>query len=160
MTARIRPKNLDSSLFGVGDLYDGRHPDANALGDDPLEPADGVVRVGRDDGGGGAGGPPAPTGYQFFTGSGTVPGNTIGWDNLNIELVRGDPPCPSCDPCDMNCDTEINALDIEFYIDLLFNNADPCCGIRGEVGSTGDVNLDGRISAADIEGFIDCLFSP
>ncbi|MCH7872979.1 MAG: S8 family serine peptidase [Planctomycetes bacterium] len=66
--------------------------------------------------------------------------------------------CGSCEPCDMNCDGAIDALDIEFFIDLLFNGTDPCCGNRGEVGSTGDVNLDGSIDAADIEGFINCLF--
>ncbi len=63
-----------------------------------------------------------------------------------------------CDPCDMNCDGEINALDIEFFIDLLFNNAVPCCGERGVPGSTGDINGDGNIDALDIEGFIACLF--
>ncbi len=49
-------------------------------------------------------------------------------------------------------------MDIEFFIDLLFNGTDPCCGNRGEVGSSGDVNGDGSIDAADIEGFINCLF--
>ncbi len=63
-----------------------------------------------------------------------------------------------CDPCDMNCVPPVNALDIEFFIGLLFDNTDPCCGVRGEVGSTGDVNGDGSITAADIEGFINCLF--
>ena len=63
-----------------------------------------------------------------------------------------------CEPCDMNCDTDINALDIEFFIDLLFNGTDPCCGDRGDIGSSGDINLDGSIDAADIEGFINCLF--
>ena len=64
----------------------------------------------------------------------------------------------SCDPCDMDCVPPVNALDIEFFIGLLFDNTDPCCGVRGEVGSTGDVNGDGSITAADIEGFINCLF--
>ena len=35
---------------------------------------------------------------------------------------------------------------------------DPCCGDRGDIGSSGDVNLDGSIDAEDIEGFINCLF--
>ena len=62
------------------------------------------------------------------------------------------------DPCDMNCDDDINALDIEFFIGLLFDGDEPCCGNRGDIGSSGDVNRDGRIDAADIEGFINCLF--
>ena len=70
----------------------------------------------------------------------------------------GTPGCGGCVPCDMNCDEDINALDIEFFIDLLFNGTDPCCGNRGDIGSSGDVNLDGSIDAADIEGFINCLF--
>ncbi len=57
-----------------------------------------------------------------------------------------------CDPCDMNCDGTVNALDIEPFIDILFSNGprcEPC---------TGDTNGDGRVDALDIEGFINCLF--
>ncbi|MCH7872393.1 MAG: hypothetical protein IID33_11900 [Planctomycetes bacterium] len=57
-----------------------------------------------------------------------------------------------CDPCDMNCDGTVDALDIEFFIDILFNGATPCNSC------TGDTNGDGRIDAGDIEGFINCLF--
>ena len=57
-----------------------------------------------------------------------------------------------CDACDMNCDGRVDALDIEFFIDVLFNAATPCyiC--------TGDTNRDGMVDAGDIEGFIECLF--
>ena len=59
----------------------------------------------------------------------------------------------------MNCDGEVNAFDIEPFLTLLFDpNVDPCCGVRGQLGSTGDVNCDGRIDAFDIEPFLDCLF--
>ena len=57
-----------------------------------------------------------------------------------------------CDPCDMNCDSEVNAFDIEPFLDLLFNEPDPCCE------GVGDVNGDGRIDAFDIEPFLECLF--
>ena len=57
-----------------------------------------------------------------------------------------------CDPCDMNCDGTVDALDIEFFIDILFNGATPCDPC------TGDTNGDGNIDAEDIEGFINCLF--
>ena len=57
-----------------------------------------------------------------------------------------------CDPCDMNCDSEINAFDIEPFLDLLFNNATPCGTCAG------DVNADGIIDAFDIEPFLNCLF--
>ena len=57
-----------------------------------------------------------------------------------------------CDPCDMNCDGEINAFDIEPFLDLLFNGGVPCNTC------TGDVNGDGIVSAFDIEGCINCLF--
>ena len=77
----------------------------------------------------------------------------------SVFLLRAGNDEGGCDPCDMNCDEDVNALDIEFFIDLLFNGADPCCGDRGDEGSSGDVNLDGRIDAADIEGFINCLFA-
>ena len=59
----------------------------------------------------------------------------------------------------MNCDGDVNAFDIEPFLDLLFTpGIEPCCGVRGEVGSTGDVNLDGAIDAFDIEPFLGCLF--
>ncbi len=56
------------------------------------------------------------------------------------------------DPCDMNCDGAVDASDIEFFIDILFNAATPCAPC------TGDTNGDGMVDAGDIEGFIDCLF--
>jgi hypothetical protein len=67
---------------------------------------------------------------------------------LTIDFTPGS----SCNPCDMNCDGTVDANDIEFFIDLLFNGATPCDPC------TGDVNGDGFIDAGDIEGFINCLF--
>ncbi len=57
-----------------------------------------------------------------------------------------------CDPCDMNCDGTVDALDIEFFIDLLFNGGEPCNTC------TGDTDGNGTVDAGDIEGFIKCLF--
>ena len=54
----------------------------------------------------------------------------------------------------MNCDGDINALDIEDFIDLLFNSGQPCNTC------TGDTNADGTIDALDIEPFLNCLFGP
>ncbi len=66
-------------------------------------------------------------------------------------IARGD--SPPCDPCDMNCDGSVNAVDIEPFLGLLFEpNPDPCNTC------TGDVNGDGVIDAFDIEPFLDCLF--
>lgn len=58
----------------------------------------------------------------------------------------------SCDACDMNCDGQVDSLDIEPFLDMLFAGAEPC------EHCTGDVNGDGTIDALDIEPFIDCLF--
>ena len=55
---------------------------------------------------------------------------------------------------DPNCDGAINALDIEDFIDLLFNGGLPCNTC------TGDTNADGTIDALDIEPFLNCLFGP
>ena len=89
--------------------------------------------------------------YVHFTGLETPAHSAI--DNVSVA------PAGTCVPCDMNCDTMIDALDIEPFIGLLFDGDDPCCGERGVgVGFTGDVNLDGSIDALDIEGFIGCLF--
>ncbi len=59
---------------------------------------------------------------------------------------------PPCDPCDMNCDGDVNAIDIEPFLDLLFGGGEPCDTC------TGDVNGDGSIDALDIEPFLNCLF--
>ncbi len=61
-------------------------------------------------------------------------------------------PADSCDACDMNCDGEIDALDIEPFLGLLFEGDEPCNAC------TGDVNGDGLIDALDIEPFLACLF--
>ena len=52
----------------------------------------------------------------------------------------------------MNCDGDINAFDIEPFLDLLFESGKPCAAC------TGDVNGDGNIDAFDIEPFLACLF--
>jgi hypothetical protein len=65
------------------------------------------------------------------------------------EVVAG------CDPCDMNCDGDINAFDIEPFLELLFGpDPTPC----DPGGCTGDVNGDGVVNAFDIEPFLECLF--
>ncbi len=83
--------------------------------------------------------------------------NTVGGYAIVAVNVEGDGG--ECDPCDMNCDTLINAFDIEPFLTLLFDpDSDPCCGERGDVGSTGDTNGDGEINSFDIEPFLNCLF--
>ena len=57
-----------------------------------------------------------------------------------------------CDPCDMNCDGDIDAFDIEPFLGLLFGQ-DPPCDV-----CTGDADGDGDIDAFDIEPFLACLF--
>jgi hypothetical protein len=71
----------------------------------------------------------------------------------SYNIARWGCPDSACDPCDMNCDTQVNALDIEPFLDLLFGpNPKPCDTC------TGDVNADGSIDALDIEPFLECLF--
>ena len=57
-----------------------------------------------------------------------------------------------CHPCDMNCDGDINAFDIEPFLDLLFGPGKPCAPCTGDVDGNGDIN------AFDIEPFLECLF--
>ncbi|MCZ6817849.1 MAG: hypothetical protein O7F76_14275 [Planctomycetota bacterium] len=99
-------------------------------------------------------------GEMFSTGGGFELGGTIGQPDANevvltggeFELIGGFWAVAECDPCDMNCDGVVDALDIEPFLDLLFGGGTPCdfC--------TGDVNGDMRIDAGDIQGFIECLF--
>ena len=96
---------------------------------------------------------------------GAVYGNTPTFPGLtldNVAQTRNIPleqildyltPMAACDPCDMNCDGTVNALDIEAFLALLFDpNARPCDTC------TGDVNGDGSVDASDIGPFLDCLF--
>ena len=88
----------------------------------------------------------------------TFPNSTASNDRFgpNFMFALGD---GECDPCDMNCDKMINAFDIEPFLALLFDpQTDPCCGARGDIGSTGDMNGDGEINSFDIEPFLECLF--
>ncbi len=82
--------------------------------------------------------------------AGTMSGGTFELTGGFWAIGVGD--SPPCDPCDMNCDGDINALDIEPFLDLLFGGGDPCAACSG------DVNGDGSIDALDIEPFLDCLF--
>ena len=64
-----------------------------------------------------------------------------------------------CDVCDMDCDGDVDAFDIEPFLALLFDeNLPPCCGTRGSPPFTGDTDEDGDIDAFDIEPFLACLF--
>ncbi len=72
-----------------------------------------------------------------------------GFEPCTGEFVPGD-----CDqPCDMDCDGAVNALDIEPFLDLLFGPKPKPCNT-----CTGDTNGDGMINALDIEPFLECLF--
>ncbi len=80
-----------------------------------------------------------------------APGDNDGAPNKGavwVLFLEGVP----CDPCDMNCDGTVDASDIEFFIDILFNGARPCNTCIA------DINADGSIDPFDIEPFIDCLF--
>ncbi len=79
-----------------------------------------------------------------------LPGGAVGLrEALN---TPGEPNQAACEPCDMNCDGSIDAIDIETFIGLLFDAGVPCDTCSG------DTNADGTIDAADIDGFIECLF--
>ena len=47
---------------------------------------------------------------------------------LSLAAIGG-----ACDPCDMNCDGDINAFDIEPFLDLLFGGGVPCDTCTGDV---------------------------
>ena len=82
---------------------------------------------------------------------------SVCFDDLDVrssEPFRG-----SClGPGDLNCDDEINALDIEPFLVALFDPGQypiqyPTCDIN-----LGDINGDGDINALDIEPFLELLF--
>lgn len=66
--------------------------------------------------------------------------------------ANGIPDECECDPCDTDCDGDVDAFDIEPFLELLFGGGQPC-GI-----CSGDVDGNGVIDAFDIEPFLECLF--
>ena len=102
-------------------------------------------------------------GEMFSTGGDFELSGTIGQPDAGQAMTGGDfelnggfwaigSTSSTCDSCDMNCDGVVNAVDIEDFINILFNGQIPCDTC------TGDTNGDGFVDAADIEGFIACLF--
>ena len=86
-----------------------------------------------------------------------------GWGNpfRARPMLMDDSECEGgeCDVCDMDCDGDVDAFDIEPFLALLFDeNLPPCCGTRGTPPFTGDTDGDGDIDAFDIEPFLSCLF--
>ena len=92
--------------------------------------------------------------FTFANVGAQMPDSESFLDNVTVTVGGED-----CNPCDMDCDEDVDAFDIEPFLDLLFDpNVQPCCGNRGEAGSTGDTDGDGDIDAFDIEPFLECLF--
>jgi hypothetical protein len=117
--------------------------------------------------------PPHP-GCQIQGGLSGVPGGAGGsgnfWDMVSLgqatpdsftgHKVYADNGCDFCtgggcgfDPCDTNCDTVVDAFDIEPFISVLLGG--PGCSI-----CAGDANGDMVVDAFDIEPFIACLVGP
>jgi len=57
-----------------------------------------------------------------------------------------------CDPCDLNCDSNINGLDIMAFIDLILDDVSPPCSY-----CAGDLQADGAVTEADVTQFTACL---
>lgn len=60
----------------------------------------------------------------------------------------------SCDPCDTNCDSLHDLLDIAPFVDALILGA-PGCSL-----CAGDLDLNGFVDGRDIQPFIDCQLTP
>jgi hypothetical protein len=87
-------------------------------------------------GGGSAGGLAPPTGYRFFAGSGTVAGNTLAFDNLDIEEAGG---CVG----DLNGDGSTDLTDLGILL------ADFGC-MTPPGPCVGDLNGDGNTDLTDL----------
>jgi hypothetical protein len=62
---------------------------------------------------------------------------------------------PPCAACDANCDSAVDAFDIEPFIALLVGpSPTPCAPCAG------DANGDGVVDAFDIEPFVNCIAGP
>jgi hypothetical protein len=103
-----------------------------------------------------------PDGRMFFTDFGgtlyeidtqTGARATVGSTGMGTGLVGliNTDPFTACDPCDANCDGDVNTLDIQPFVDLVLGGSSACDTC------TGDTNGDGSVNVLDIEGFVDCL---
>ncbi len=63
-------------------------------------------------------------------------------------------PTICCEPCDVNCDGNVDAFDIEAFLGVLLGSANPCSNCAA------DANGDGFVDAFDVEPFIECLVGP
>ena len=86
-------------------------------------------------------------------------GRLFGYGRSDATVVVARNPFATL-PGDLNCDDEINAIDIEPFILALFDPDQyeiryPDCDINNA-----DLNGDGLINALDIEPFIELLFGP
>lgn len=59
-----------------------------------------------------------------------------------------------CDPCDVNCDTFHDVLDIQPFVDALVQGASGCSACAG------DLDDNGLFDGLDVQPFIDCLQGP
>ena len=62
------------------------------------------------------------------------------------------------EPGDLNCDTAVDAFDIEPFILALFDPAGYEAGFPNCDRTLADLNLDGKVDAFDIEPFLNVLF--
>ena len=105
-------------------------------------------------------------GEMFSTGGDFELSGTIGQPDAGDPMTGGDfeltggfwaigSTSSTCDSCDMNCDGVVDALDIEGFLQALFDpeNFQPDCD-----PTLADINQDGAVNAFDIEPFIELLF--
>ncbi|MCG8405902.1 MAG: hypothetical protein MI923_11970 [Phycisphaerales bacterium] len=60
----------------------------------------------------------------------------------------------SCEPCDANCDSLIDELDIAAFVDALLGDQPGCSPCRG------DFDNDGEVNGQDMQPLLDCLLVP
>lgn len=81
----------------------------------------------------------------------SFPGSPSAAAGRDVSNKRDDPPCH---PCDTNCDSQINDLDVAPFVNTLLSDTPGCSPCAGDID--GDGQTDGR----DIQPFVLCLLSP
>ena len=91
--------------------------------------------------GGSGGGLPTPSGFRFFAG-GSVAGNTLAFDNLEI--------CSDCGCLlgDVNTDGNVDLLDVDPFVAIVTAGGFQC---------EADINKDGSVNLLDVNPFVDLL---
>ncbi|MCG8409215.1 MAG: hypothetical protein MI923_28770 [Phycisphaerales bacterium] len=101
---------------------------------------------------------PGPNGETLSRLTGYAWGENVGWLNLNdmMHFVSVDAATTPIE-CDMDHNSVVNGLDIQFFVDFMLMNSAP--GWRDVCSGDLEMLPDGTLDVDDVTGFVACLLN-